>query len=78
MEEKGRFKLIADVALFSGDRVLLVKYKDTHKYDQQAGGFLPDDEPLHGRGVRSRRGAGPIGERPGEMKDQVPGLIAFE
>ena len=43
MEEKGRLKLVADVALFSGERVLLVKYKDTHKYDQQAGWFLPDD-----------------------------------
>jgi ADP-ribose pyrophosphatase YjhB (NUDIX family) len=43
MEEKGRLKLVADVALFSGDRVLLVKYKDTHQYDQQAGWFLPDD-----------------------------------
>ncbi|HVS07149.1 MAG TPA: NUDIX domain-containing protein [Candidatus Dormibacteraeota bacterium] len=43
MEEHGRLKLVADVALFSGDRVLLVKYKDTYKYDQQAGWFLPDD-----------------------------------
>src|SRR6202165_3165660 len=43
MEEHGRLKLVADVALFSGDRVLLVKYKDTRLYDQQAGWFLPDD-----------------------------------
>ena len=43
MEDKGRLKLVADVAMFSEDRVLLVKYKNTHKYDQQAGWFLPDD-----------------------------------
>src|ERR1700694_4469338 len=43
MEEHGRLKLVADVALFSGDRVLLVKYNDTRRYDQQAGWFLPDD-----------------------------------
>jgi ADP-ribose pyrophosphatase YjhB (NUDIX family) len=43
MEEHGRLKLVADVAVFSGDRVLLVKYEDTHKYDQQVGWFLPDD-----------------------------------
>jgi ADP-ribose pyrophosphatase YjhB (NUDIX family) len=43
MEERGRIKLVADVALFSGERVLLVRYKDTRKYDHQVGWFLPDD-----------------------------------
>ena len=36
-------KLIADVALFAGNRVLLVKYKDIRRYDGQRGWFLPDD-----------------------------------
>ncbi|MEO8211244.1 MAG: NUDIX hydrolase [bacterium] len=36
-------KLIADVAVFSNDEVLLVKYKDQNKYDHQIGWFLPDD-----------------------------------
>lgn len=35
--------LIADVALFAGDRVLLVRYKDVDKYDGETGWFLPDD-----------------------------------
>jgi ADP-ribose pyrophosphatase YjhB (NUDIX family) len=43
MDEVGRIKLVADVALFAGDRVLLVRYKDTRKYDGQSGWFLPDD-----------------------------------
>ena len=43
MEDVGRIKLVADVALFVGDRVLLVKYRDTRKYDGQEGWFLPDD-----------------------------------
>ena len=36
-------KLVADVALQAEGRVLLVRYKDTSKYDSQAGWFLPDD-----------------------------------
>jgi len=36
-------RLVADVALFAGDRVLLVKYKDVSRYDGQRGWFLPDD-----------------------------------
>ncbi len=36
-------KLIADVALFASDRVLLVKYRDVRRYDGQRGWFLPDD-----------------------------------
>lgn len=35
--------LIADIAFFAGDRVLLVKYKDVEKYDGETGWFLPDD-----------------------------------
>lgn len=38
-----KYKLIADVALFTGNEVLLLKYKDENKYDHQAGWFLPDD-----------------------------------
>ena len=36
-------KLVADTALFYNNKVLLVKYKDTSKYDHQKGWFLPDD-----------------------------------
>jgi ADP-ribose pyrophosphatase YjhB (NUDIX family) len=42
-DDVGRIKLVADVALLVGDQVLLVRYKDTRKYDGQAGWFLPDD-----------------------------------
>lgn len=38
-----KVKLIADVALFHKDKVLLCKYKDANKYDHQKGWFLPDD-----------------------------------
>ena len=50
----GLHKLIADVTLLHGDRVLLVRYRDTNRYDHQRGWFLPDDalrhqeEPEHG------------------------------
>ena len=40
---EGRIKLVADVALYRGDHVLLVKYRDVSKYDGQTGWFLPDD-----------------------------------
>ena len=36
-------KLVADVALYAGASVLLVKYEDVSKYDGQRGWFLPDD-----------------------------------
>jgi ADP-ribose pyrophosphatase YjhB (NUDIX family) len=39
--------LISDVAVFSGDRVLLVKYRDMDAYDNEAGWFLPDDALRH-------------------------------
>ena len=38
-----KYKLIADVALFTDNEVLLLKYKDENKYDHQKGWFLPDD-----------------------------------
>ncbi len=36
-------KLVADVAVLAQEKVLLVKYADTDKYDHQKGWFLPDD-----------------------------------
>src|SRR5256885_4371610 len=36
--------LVADVALFAEDQVLLVRYRDMAKYDNESGWFLPDDE----------------------------------
>jgi len=38
-----KIKLIADATLLSNDKVLLVTYKDTGKYDGEPGWFLPDD-----------------------------------
>ncbi|MBI2844943.1 MAG: NUDIX domain-containing protein [Chloroflexi bacterium] len=43
MRECGIHKLVADVALLSEGQVLLVRYKDTSKYDGQKGWFLPDN-----------------------------------
>jgi ADP-ribose pyrophosphatase YjhB (NUDIX family) len=40
-------KLIADVAAFADSRVLLVRYRDTSRYDGQSGWFLPDDYLSH-------------------------------
>lgn len=42
-----RHSLISDVAVFSGDRVLLVRYRDMEKYDGETGWFLPDDVLRH-------------------------------
>ena len=39
----GVHKLVADVALVAADEVLFVRYRDTSRYDRQAGWFLPDD-----------------------------------
>ncbi|OGS60043.1 MAG: hypothetical protein A3K59_08915 [Euryarchaeota archaeon RBG_19FT_COMBO_69_17] len=36
-------KLVADVAVLSRGRVLLVRYEDVSGYDGQRGWFLPDD-----------------------------------
>ena len=36
-------RLVADVAVVAGDHVLFVRYRDTAKYDGEAGWFLPDD-----------------------------------
>jgi len=43
MAECREHKIISDVAIFVDDRVLLVRYQDTKKYDGEAGWFLPDD-----------------------------------
>jgi len=43
MDNEDNIKQIADVTLLCGAKVLLVKYKDTNKYDHQKGWFLPDD-----------------------------------
>ncbi len=45
--ERG-IKMVADVALFVRNSVLLVKYKDVRKYDGQTGWFLPDDFLVYG------------------------------
>lgn len=39
-------KLISDITIISGGKILLVKYKDGNKYDHQSGWFLPDDQLL--------------------------------
>ena len=36
-------KLVVDVAVFAGDRIAFVKYRDVRRYDGQRGWFLPDD-----------------------------------
>lgn len=45
MAEKscGVHKLVADVALLAEGHVLMVRYRDTSRYDGQPGWFLPDD-----------------------------------
>jgi ADP-ribose pyrophosphatase YjhB (NUDIX family) len=40
-------RLVADVAVIVGGRVLLVRYRDTARYDGQRGWFLPDDLLAH-------------------------------
>ena len=40
-------KLVADIAVFSGSKVLFVKYRDVARYDGQRGWFLPDDFLAH-------------------------------
>ena len=40
---EGKIKLVADIAVFCGDEVLLVKYSETNRYDHQSGWFMPDD-----------------------------------
>jgi len=42
MSECREHRIVSDVALFVDDRVLLVRYRDTKKYDGEAGWFLPD------------------------------------
>src|SRR5260221_8002134 len=43
-----QIKLIADITILLNDKVALVRYKDSNKYDHQQGWFLPDDEINHG------------------------------
>jgi ADP-ribose pyrophosphatase YjhB (NUDIX family) len=43
MRSCGVHKLVADVAVVAAGRVLFVRYRDTSRYDGQAGWFLPDD-----------------------------------
>ena len=45
---ENQIKLIADIAILLNDKVLLVRYKDSNKYDHHKGWFLPDDEINHG------------------------------
>ena len=40
-------KLISDITILSGNKTLLVKYKDGNKYDHQTGWFIPDDQLLN-------------------------------
>jgi ADP-ribose pyrophosphatase YjhB (NUDIX family) len=40
-------RLVADVAVLCEDQVLMVRYRDTARYDGQQGWFLPDDLLLH-------------------------------
>jgi hypothetical protein len=40
-------RLVADVALFARGQVLMVRYRDVSKYDNQRGWFLPDDYLQH-------------------------------
>ncbi len=37
-------KLVADVAVFAGQNVALVRYRPESGYDGQNGWFIPDDE----------------------------------
>ena len=43
-----QIKLVADVAVTAADQVVLVRYEDTSKYDNEQGWFLPDDYLVHG------------------------------
>jgi len=43
LSEDKAIKPVADVALFTGNKTLLVKYKEVNKYDHQRGWFIPDD-----------------------------------
>lgn len=62
-------KLVADVALVSNDRVLLVKYRDTSKYDGQRGWFLPDDFLEHEEHPD---------DAAGRIADEQAGIVAAE
>ena len=40
-------KLVTDVTVLAQEQVLLVRYRDTRRYDGQTGWFLPDDYLEH-------------------------------
>ena len=64
-------KLVADVAVVAEGQVLMVRYRDTKRYDGQRGWFLPDDHLRHleppdeaaGRIVREQARIGPPAPR---------------
>lgn len=43
----GVHKLVVDIALLAEGHVLMVRYRDTSRYDNQSGWFLPDDYIMH-------------------------------
>lgn len=43
----GIHRLVADVAILAEGHVLMVRYRDTSRYDNQSGWFLPDDYLVH-------------------------------
>lgn len=47
IKDCGVHRLVADVCVLAGERVLLVRYKDVRRYDNQRGWFLPDDYLAH-------------------------------
>jgi len=76
MDRCGLHKLVADVTLVNGGRVVLTRYRDAKKYDGQRGWFLPDDLLEHeehpadaaARIVRSQLGMEPPPLRLGEVE----------
>ena len=69
-------KLVADVMVRHGERVLLVRYADPTKYDGEAGWFLPDDF-LH-RGEHPRDAALRILDEQVGITDLAPELDHVE
>ena len=42
-----KHRLVADIAVIAEGQVLMVRYRDTRRYDGQAGWFVPDDFLAH-------------------------------
>src|SRR5438132_1309268 len=64
-------KLVADIALFSGRKVLCVKYRDVARYDGQRGWFLPDDflaHTEHPEAAATRIAREQLGVRPEDVR----------